>query len=179
MWLREWFGIDGTPIELFSLGGMIFVEGLLFTPIAFLLTLPPLSAMDPALEEAAAMSGAALAGRSGGDAAAGAAEHPRRIAAVPHPRARSLRSAAADRHSRRGHDGDDGALPDRSFRLHSALWRGQRLCGAADGRGGVAAFWYYRATTGEREIRDRDRQGLPARRASISASGSIHARCGC
>ena len=56
--LREWFGIDGTPIELFSLGGMIFVEGLLFTPIAFLLTLPALSAMDPALEEAAAMAGA-------------------------------------------------------------------------------------------------------------------------
>ena len=56
--LREWFGIDGTPIELFSLGGMIFIEGLLFTPIAFLLTLPALSAMDPALEEAAAMAGA-------------------------------------------------------------------------------------------------------------------------
>jgi iron(III) transport system permease protein len=56
--LREWFGTDGTPIDLFSLGGMIFVEGLLFTPIAFLLTLPALSAMDPALEEAAAMAGA-------------------------------------------------------------------------------------------------------------------------
>jgi iron(III) transport system permease protein len=56
--LREWLGMAGTPIELFSLGGMIFVEGLLFTPIAFLLTLPTLSAMDPALEEAAAMSGA-------------------------------------------------------------------------------------------------------------------------
>jgi iron(III) transport system permease protein len=56
--LRESLGMAGTPIELFSLGGMIFVEGLLFTPIAFLLTLPTLSAMDPALEEAAAMSGA-------------------------------------------------------------------------------------------------------------------------
>ena len=57
--LRGLFGIDSTPIELFSLGGMIFVEGLLFTPIAFLLTLPALSAMDPALEEAAATAGAA------------------------------------------------------------------------------------------------------------------------
>jgi iron(III) transport system permease protein len=56
--LRASFGIDGTPIELFSLGGMIFVEGLLFTPVAFLLTLPALSAMDPALEEAAATAGA-------------------------------------------------------------------------------------------------------------------------
>ena len=56
--LRAWFRIEGTPVELFSLGGMIFIEGLLFTPIAFLLTLPALSAMDPCLEEAAAMSGA-------------------------------------------------------------------------------------------------------------------------
>jgi iron(III) transport system permease protein len=58
VWLRSWFGLQGTPIELFGLGGMIFVEGLLWTPIALLLALPPLSAMDPALEEAAAMCGA-------------------------------------------------------------------------------------------------------------------------
>jgi iron(III) transport system permease protein len=58
VWLRSWFGIEGTPIELFGLGGMIFVEGLLWTPIALLLALPPLSAMDPALEEAATMCGA-------------------------------------------------------------------------------------------------------------------------
>jgi iron(III) transport system permease protein len=58
VWLRAWLGLHGTPIELFSLGGMIFVEGLLWTPIALLLALPPLSAMDPALEEAAAMCGA-------------------------------------------------------------------------------------------------------------------------
>src|SRR5439155_23408899 len=58
VWLRSWFGLDGTPIELFGLGGMIFVEGLLWTPIALLLALPPLSAMDPALEEAALMCGA-------------------------------------------------------------------------------------------------------------------------
>jgi iron(III) transport system permease protein len=58
VWLRALFGIEGTPIELFSLGGMIFVEGLLWTPVALLLALPPLSAMDPALEEAALMCGA-------------------------------------------------------------------------------------------------------------------------
>jgi iron(III) transport system permease protein len=56
--LRSWLGLQGTPIELFGLGGMIFVEGLLWTPIALLLALPPLSAMDPALEEAASMCGA-------------------------------------------------------------------------------------------------------------------------
>src|SRR5947209_3714869 len=58
VWLRDWFGLEGTPIELFGLGGMILVEGLLWTPIALLLALPPLSAMDPSLEEAAAMCGA-------------------------------------------------------------------------------------------------------------------------
>jgi iron(III) transport system permease protein len=58
VWLRAWLGIEGVPIELFSLGGMIFVEGLLWAPVALLLALPPLSAMDPALEEAALMCGA-------------------------------------------------------------------------------------------------------------------------
>lgn len=56
--LRAVFGLEAAPIALFSLGGMIFVEGMLWAPIAFLLIYPPLSAMDPSLEEAAAMSGA-------------------------------------------------------------------------------------------------------------------------
>jgi len=50
-------GAEG-PIQLYSLGGMIFVEGMLWTPVVFLLTLPVLGAMDPSLEEAAAISGA-------------------------------------------------------------------------------------------------------------------------
>jgi iron(III) transport system permease protein len=58
VWLRGALRLEGTPIELFSLPGMIFVEGLLWTPVAMLLALPPLSAIDPALEEAAAMCGA-------------------------------------------------------------------------------------------------------------------------
>jgi iron(III) transport system permease protein len=56
--LRWAFGIEGVPIDLFSLGGMILIEGVLWTPIVFLLCLPPLTSMDPALEEAAATSGA-------------------------------------------------------------------------------------------------------------------------
>lgn len=58
VWLRELFGLDGIPIQLYTLGGMIAVEGMIWMPIVFLLTLPPLSSMDPALEEAAAASGA-------------------------------------------------------------------------------------------------------------------------
>jgi iron(III) transport system permease protein len=58
IWLRSAFGLQEAPFDLFSLSGMILIEGLLWTPIALLLALPPLSAMDPSLEEAAAMCGA-------------------------------------------------------------------------------------------------------------------------
>lgn len=60
LWLKSAFGLTEAPIGLYTLGGMIFIEGVLWTPVVFLLTLAPLSAMDPALEEAAAMSGAPL-----------------------------------------------------------------------------------------------------------------------
>ncbi len=56
--LRLVVGGEEGPIQLYSLGGMIFVEGMLWTPVVFLLTLPVLGAMDPSLEEAAAISGA-------------------------------------------------------------------------------------------------------------------------
>jgi iron(III) transport system permease protein len=46
------------PINIYSLGGMIFVEGLRLVPTAFLMLVPLLRSMDPVLEEAAAMSGA-------------------------------------------------------------------------------------------------------------------------
>jgi iron(III) transport system permease protein len=46
------------PIDIYSLGGMIFIEGLRLVPTAFLMLVPLLRSMDPSLEEAAAMSGA-------------------------------------------------------------------------------------------------------------------------
>jgi len=58
--LRSVLGGEEGPIQLYSLGGMIFVEGMLWMPVVFLLTLPVLSAIDPSLEEAAAISGADL-----------------------------------------------------------------------------------------------------------------------
>jgi iron(III) transport system permease protein len=57
-WLRVLLGSTGVPIELFTLGGMILLEAILWSPVVFILMLPALSAMDPSLEEAAAMSGA-------------------------------------------------------------------------------------------------------------------------
>jgi iron(III) transport system permease protein len=44
--------------DLQTLGGMIFVEGLLWTPLVFLMLSPVLRAADPSLEEAALMCGA-------------------------------------------------------------------------------------------------------------------------
>jgi iron(III) transport system permease protein len=54
-WLEP-YGLG--PIDVYSLGGMIFVEGVRLVPTAFLMLVPLLRSMDPALEEAAAMSGA-------------------------------------------------------------------------------------------------------------------------
>ena len=43
--------------NLFSMAGMIMVEGLLWTPVVFLLMGTPFRSMDPSLEEAAVVSG--------------------------------------------------------------------------------------------------------------------------
>jgi iron(III) transport system permease protein len=57
-WLMEWLGLSAAPFNIYSLGGMAFVEGLRLVPTAFLMLVPLLRAMDPSLEEAAAASGA-------------------------------------------------------------------------------------------------------------------------
>lgn len=46
--------------NIFSIAGMIFVEGLDLTPLAFLLMVAAFRGMDPALEESAMVSGASL-----------------------------------------------------------------------------------------------------------------------
>ena len=50
----------GHPFNLFSLPGMILVEGLHLTPLVFLLMVAAFRSMDPSLEESAIMSGASL-----------------------------------------------------------------------------------------------------------------------
>jgi iron(III) transport system permease protein len=47
-----------TPVNVFSLAGMVWVQGLHLAPVAFLLMVAAFRAMDPSLEESAAMSGA-------------------------------------------------------------------------------------------------------------------------
>src|SRR6266571_854051 len=56
--LQGWLGTDAVFVNVYSLGGMIFVDGLHYSPMAFLLMTAALRAMDPALEESALMSGA-------------------------------------------------------------------------------------------------------------------------
>jgi iron(III) transport system permease protein len=47
-----------SPINVFSIWGMIWVQGLHLAPVAFLLMVAAFRAMDPSLEESALMSGA-------------------------------------------------------------------------------------------------------------------------
>ena len=56
--LQGWFGFDEPPFDIYSLGGMIWVDGLHYSPMAFLLMTAAFRAMDPSLEESATMSGA-------------------------------------------------------------------------------------------------------------------------
>jgi iron(III) transport system permease protein len=58
--LQEWLGGTGPYINIYSLGGMIFVEGLLWSPLAFLLLAPVFRNADASFEEAASICGAGL-----------------------------------------------------------------------------------------------------------------------
>jgi iron(III) transport system permease protein len=55
---REWFGATAPVFNAYSLGAMVFVQGLALTSTAFLILAPAFRNMDPALEEAALASGA-------------------------------------------------------------------------------------------------------------------------
>lgn len=56
--LMHLFGLSKPPFNVYSLSGMIFIEGLRAVPTAFLMLVPLLRSMDPSLEEAAATAGA-------------------------------------------------------------------------------------------------------------------------
>jgi iron(III) transport system permease protein len=56
--LRSWLGLEQAPFNIYSMGGMIWVDGLHYSPMAFLLMSAAFRALDPSLEESATMSGA-------------------------------------------------------------------------------------------------------------------------
>ena len=58
--LQGWLGLEAPPFDIYSIGGMIWVDGLHYSPMAFLLMTAAFRAMDPSLEESATMSGAGI-----------------------------------------------------------------------------------------------------------------------
>jgi iron(III) transport system permease protein len=58
--LQTVFDTDAVFINVYSLWGMIWVDALHYSPMAFLLMTAAFRAMDPALEESAVMSGASV-----------------------------------------------------------------------------------------------------------------------
>jgi iron(III) transport system permease protein len=60
VWLQWLTGSDAVFVNIYTMTGMIWVDGLHYSPIAFLLMTAAFRSMDPALEESAQMSGASI-----------------------------------------------------------------------------------------------------------------------
>ena len=58
--LQKLFDTDAVFVNAYTMAGMIWVDGLHYSPVAFLLMTAAFRSMDPALEEQAAMSGASV-----------------------------------------------------------------------------------------------------------------------
>jgi iron(III) transport system permease protein len=58
--MKGWFGVNEPLFDIYSIWGMIWVDGLHYSPMAFLLMSAAFRAMDPSLEESAMMSGASV-----------------------------------------------------------------------------------------------------------------------
>jgi iron(III) transport system permease protein len=56
--LKQLFSLENSPFNIYSLPGMILVEGLLDLPIAYLIIAPAMSSFDVALEESSRVCGA-------------------------------------------------------------------------------------------------------------------------
>ncbi|MCX7155694.1 MAG: iron ABC transporter permease [Rhodocyclales bacterium] len=56
--LKEVFSLDSAPLNIYSMWGMILVEGLLDLPIAYLIIAPAMASFDVALEESSRVCGA-------------------------------------------------------------------------------------------------------------------------
>ena len=55
---KNLFGLEESPFDVYTLSGMIWVDGLDLAPLAFLLMVAGFRSMDPSLEEASLASGA-------------------------------------------------------------------------------------------------------------------------
>jgi iron(III) transport system permease protein len=57
LWLKQLFGLQNSPLNIASLTGIGFVEGITVTPVAFAMISSALRSMNPALVEAASIHG--------------------------------------------------------------------------------------------------------------------------
>jgi iron(III) transport system permease protein len=57
-WLMQAFALEQAPFNIYTLPGMVFVQGLALVPTAYLFLSPAFANMDPNLEEAAIAAGA-------------------------------------------------------------------------------------------------------------------------
>ena len=55
--LMQAFGLTSAPFDVYSLGGMIWIEGVSLSPLVFLMMWAAFMSMDPSLEDSATMSG--------------------------------------------------------------------------------------------------------------------------
>lgn len=60
MLLQSWFNTDYVFFNIYSMGGMVWVDGLHYSSMAFLIMSAAFRSMDPSLEESAMMSGASV-----------------------------------------------------------------------------------------------------------------------
>src|SRR5437899_5125758 len=60
VWLQWLFGTDAVFFDIYTMTGMIWTDGLHYSPMAFLLMTAAFRSMDPSLEESAMMSGASI-----------------------------------------------------------------------------------------------------------------------
>jgi iron(III) transport system permease protein len=58
--LRDGLGLESAPLNIYSLWGMILVEGLLNMPVAYLIIAPAMASFDVSLEESSRVSGAGI-----------------------------------------------------------------------------------------------------------------------
>jgi iron(III) transport system permease protein len=56
--IKNVFGLESAPFDIYSLSGMILVEGLLDMPVAYLIIAPAMASFDVALEESSQVFGA-------------------------------------------------------------------------------------------------------------------------
>ncbi len=56
-WMIDLFGLSAPPFNIYSMGGIVMVLALFYTPYMYLFTIGSLNRMDPALEESARVCG--------------------------------------------------------------------------------------------------------------------------